>query len=254
MPTVTQTLTLFSFLIPDFPLDLFDLPTQSPLLDGLTSPIPSMMVSPLADELAYMTTSSATVPPGTVSPKDLMSGPPSSFSTELATPQSTFDSPSDLSFSHFTSPVFVADNDLPADHNDWTSLFPDSQVIPGEEFNIPMPSLTEQKPNNPVPSTMGLSAESPLSSEGLSSPKTSTDDAPSHKSKSKRDLRELEFDPADPVAVKRARNTLAARKSRRRKLEKQEQMEDRIKELEALLAKSQKDVQYWKAMAEASAP
>ncbi|OKL59969.1 hypothetical protein UA08_04613 [Talaromyces atroroseus] len=236
----------------DFPLDLFDLSSQSPLLDDLTSPVSSMMASPLADEFAYMNTTSAAVPPGTVSPKDLISGPPSSFSTELGTPQSAFDSPGDLSFSHFTSPVYVADNDLPADHNDWTSLFPDSQVMPGDDFDMSMTSFS-QKPTKPVPSAVCMSAESPASSEDTSSPKPSlTSDAPSHKSKSKRDLRDLKYDPADPVAVKRARNTMAARKSRRRKLEKQEQMEERIKELEAMLAKSEKDAQYWKAMAQAS--
>jgi Basic region leucine zipper len=238
-----------SFRAPDFPLDLFDLPTQSPLLDDLTSPMPSMMASPLADEFAYMTTSSASVPLGTVSPKDLMSGPPSSFSTELGTPQSTFDSPGDLSFGHFTSPVYVADHDLPADHNDWTSLFPDSQVMPGDDFDISMTTMSQLKTTKHVTSDMDMSAESPASSEDMS-PKPG--DVSSHRSKSKRDLHDLKFDPADPVAVKRARNTMAARKSRRRKLEKQEQMEDRIRELEEMLAKSEKDAQYWKAMAQAS--
>lgn len=241
-----------SNLAQDFPLDLFDLATQSPLLDDFNSPIPSMMASPLADDFSFMTTS-ATVPPGTVSPKDLMSGPPSSFSTELGTPQSTFDSPGDLAFSHFTSP-FVADSELPADHNDWSSLFPDSQAMPGDDFTVTMQTLPQQKNTKPVPSAMDASAVSPQSSEDMSPKPSPFDDASSHKSKSKRDLRDLSYDPNDPVAVKRARNTMAARKSRRRKLEKQEQMEDRIRELETMLAKSEKEAQYWKAIAETSAP
>lgn len=235
-----------SFPLTDFSLDLFDLPTQSPLLDDLTSPISSMMASPLPDSFAaYMTTSSAPVPVGTVSPKDLMSGPPSSFSTELGTPQSAFDSPADLSFGHFTSPVYVADGDLPADHNDWGSLFPDSNDISGD-FDMTLATFAQEKTSKPRPSTASMSAASPDSyTDG---------DASSPKAKNKRNLPEPKFDPSDPVAVKRARNTMAARKSRRRKLEKQEQMEDRIRELEAMLAKSEKDVEYWKAMAQTSMP
>lgn len=229
----------------DFSLDLFDLPTQSPLLDDLTSPISSMMASPLPDSFAaYMSTSSAAMPPGTVSPKDLMSGPPSSFSTELGTPQSVFDSPADLSFSHFTSPVYVADNDLPADHHDWNSLFPDSHDM-SEDFSMTISTFAQEKTSKPRPSA----------SVSAASPESYTDgDAASPKARNKRSLPEPKFDPADPVAVKRARNTMAARKSRRRKLEKQEQMEDRIRELEAMLAKSEKDVEYWKAMAQTSIP
>lgn len=235
-----------SFPFTDFSLDLFDLPTQSPLLDDLTSPISSMMASPLPDAFAaYMTTPSAPVPPGTVSPKDLMSGPPSSFSTELGTPQSAFDSPADLSFGQFTSPVYVADGDLPADHNDWSSLFPDSHEM-SEDFDMTLATFAQEKASKPRPSTTSMSAASPESyTDG---------DASSPKAKNKRNLPEPKFDPADPVAVKRARNTMAARKSRRRKLEKQEQMEDRIRELEALLAKSEKNVEYWKAMAQTSLP
>ncbi|KAE8549489.1 hypothetical protein EYB25_008011 [Talaromyces marneffei] len=227
----------------DFSLDLFDLPTQSPLLDDLTSPTSSMMASPLPDSFGYMTTSSVPVPPGTVSPMDLMSGPPSSFSTELGTPQSAFDSPADLSFGQFTSPVYVADGDLPADSNDWSSLFPDSHIS-GEDFDMTLATFAQEKSGKPRPSTASMSAASPESyTDG---------DTSSPKAKNKRNLPEPKFDPADPVAVKRARNTMAARKSRRRKLEKQEQMEDRIRELEAMLAKSEKDVQYWKAMAQTS--
>ncbi|KAI9051081.1 hypothetical protein LZ554_005187 [Drepanopeziza brunnea f. sp. 'monogermtubi'] len=49
-------------------------------------------------------------------------------------------------------------------------------------------------------------------------------------------------DPHDPVAVKRARNTLAARKSRQRKMERYVELEDEIQKL-----KLERD--HWKAMA-----
>ena len=137
----------------------------------------------------------------------------------------------------------MADGDLPADHNDWSSLFPDSHDMP-EDFDMTLATFAQEKAGKPRPSTASVSAASPESyTDG---------DASSPKAKNKRNLPEPKFDPADPVAVKRARNTMAARKSRRRKVEKQEQMEDRIRELEAMLAKSEKDVEYWKAMAQTS--
>jgi hypothetical protein len=140
----------------------------------------------------------------------------------------------------------VADGDLPADHNDWTSLFPDSHDISGEDFDMSLSTFAQEKPSKPRPSSASMSAASPESYTDC--------DSSSPKAKNKRNLPDPKFDPADPVAVKRARNTMAARKSRRRKLEKQEHMEDRIRELEAMLAKSEKDVEYWKAMAQTSMP
>jgi hypothetical protein len=51
-------------------------------------------------------------------------------------------------------------------------------------------------------------------------------------------------DPADPVAVKRARNTLAARKSRQKKVEHVDELERTIKDLIA-------ERDYWKSLAQA---
>jgi len=49
-------------------------------------------------------------------------------------------------------------------------------------------------------------------------------------------------DPSDTVAMKRARNTLAARKSRQRKTQKMEEYEDKIEKLEA-------ERDHWKTIA-----
>jgi hypothetical protein len=46
-------------------------------------------------------------------------------------------------------------------------------------------------------------------------------------------LPDIKVDENDPVAVKRARNTLAARKSRARKAQRLEELEERIKQLTA---------------------
>jgi len=49
-------------------------------------------------------------------------------------------------------------------------------------------------------------------------------------------------DPNDTVAMKRARNTLAARKSRQRKMQRFDELEDKISKLEA-------ERDHWKAIA-----
>jgi hypothetical protein len=49
-------------------------------------------------------------------------------------------------------------------------------------------------------------------------------------------------DPADVVAVKRARNTLAARKSRQKKMERFDELESEIEKLKA-------DRDHWKSIA-----
>jgi hypothetical protein len=59
----------------------------------------------------------------------------------------------------------------------------------------------------------------------------------------------IKFDSADPAAMKRARNTEAARKSRARKLERQGEMERRIEELERMLEESKQREEYWRSMA-----
>ena len=53
--------------------------------------------------------------------------------------------------------------------------------------------------------------------------------------------------------MKRARNTEAARKSRARKLQRTDDLEGRIAELEKSLEESREREQYWKALAQSKA-
>lgn len=59
-------------------------------------------------------------------------------------------------------------------------------------------------------------------------------------------------DEHDSIALKRARNTAAARKSRAKKVEERDTLESRIADLEAALATSQDELAYWKAKAQGS--
>lgn len=172
--------------------------------------------------------------PGTVSPKDLFndSVPPSTAFTNLTTPGSTFlDTPAD---DYEASPLF----DGMATDNKWFSLFPDAEatappmkrtsssqilVHPGGEGNPRKRSSTQTSPTfSPIVKHSDVA--------GIAARKR---DKP---------LPPIVVDEADPVALKRARNTAAARKSRAKKVMEKDDLEGQISELKSQVA-------YWKAKA-----
>ncbi|PLB46721.1 hypothetical protein P170DRAFT_438420 [Aspergillus steynii IBT 23096] len=192
-------------------------------------------------------------PTGTISPKDLLmdaSAPPSTSFTDLSTP--SFESPG--YFSQDTSPMFATDMELAPGHEEWDSLFPTQDSFPSLPFDsvtldaatavlskpqeeVPMPSPKARSPSI-APSPSSRSATKPSSVAGVNP-------------RSRKALAPIKFDSADPVAMKRARNTEAARKSRARKLERQDDMERRIAQLEKSLEEAEQREQYWKALAQA---
>ncbi|MCJ1450426.1 hypothetical protein MMC28_000757 [Mycoblastus sanguinarius] len=182
----------------------------------------------------------------TVSPKDIMvdsmSAPPSSAFTELTTPgTSTFESPF-MANSSETSPLFAEDN-FDEDPNQWPSLFEPQEEVnngPVSHFNAtPAPAIA------PVAPKMSRNSSSP----GQSSPRRSSQQgrhsfaagiAPKRRDKP---LPAITIeDPNDAIAVKRARNTLAARKSREKRVEKTEALVNQVTALE-------EEVEHWKSIA-----
>ncbi|CUS06924.1 unnamed protein product [Tuber aestivum] len=187
-------------------------------------------------------TSSPSVGP-TISPQELLMNPPTSTATtNLASPLSLFDSPSE---SYETSPLFNGD-DVSSD-SQWFSLFPETNPDPEDPVvSPPMPNVPQS--DALVGDLVGRLDEERV--EGLDSPSTS----PRYRSQSLSTQRRsttagvrkraplppiVVEDPSDTVAMKRARNTLAARKSRAKKLERMEEMEAQIEELKA-------EVELWK--------
>ncbi|KAJ9270404.1 transcriptional regulator family: bZIP [Paecilomyces variotii] len=187
-------------------------------------------------------------PTGTVSPKDLMmdaSAPPSTSFTDMSTP--SFESPG--YFSHDTSPMFPADPELAPGHEEWESLFPSNDGFAAlDELSIPV-----ALPSKPAPPAepMIRKSSSPGQSPAPRTPSTKHSTTAGIRKREK-PLPALKYDTNDPVAVKRARNTEAARKSRARKLERQEEMERRIAELEKSLEEAHQREEYWKALAQAA--
>lgn len=176
------------------------------------------------------------VDPGTISPKDLMNSvPPSTSFTNLTTPGSTFlETPAD---DYQTSPLFT--DSMTAD-NSWFSLFPDDtttdhamertssnhiMVHPGGESNRKRSSANvSPTPFSPVvkhSSVAGVGAR-----------------------KRDKPLPPILVDEGDAVALKRARNTAAARKSRAKKVQERDELETQIADLKA-------EVEYWKQRAQA---
>lgn len=181
----------------------------------------------------------------TVSPKDLMvesmSAPPSGAFTDLTTPgTSAFDSPYTANSTE-TSPLF-AEESFAEDSDKWPSLFDpieeETNTGPVSHFTGASPSTTYTAPK------MSRNDSSP----GQSSSRSSHQGRHSMTSgvASKRRDKPLPAitveDPSDTVAMKRARNTMAARKSREKRMERTDQLVNQVTQLEA-------EVEHWKNIA-----
>jgi hypothetical protein len=227
--------------------DFFGLPTAN--YTGMDSPLAFDPISMGDDELF-------SGPPGTISPKDLMmdsSVPPSGTFTDLSTP--SFDSPGN--FSQNPSPMFT-DMDVQG-HEDWPSLFESSEhmnafdiasldvaaVLAAEQPKKPSlrVSVAPSSPASPAPKRSSPVRSSPVPASG--GVKHSSISGVS--ARSRKNLSPVEFDPSDPIAAKRARNTEAARKSRAKKMERQAVSERQIEELKDIIAARDDEIAKLKA-------
>ncbi|MCJ1287120.1 hypothetical protein MMC26_006468 [Xylographa opegraphella] len=223
-----------------------------PFEDSTTSPVldfPTSSFRPIND-------SALTHPQGdshTVSPQDLWlenpSAPPSSALTFLSTPQySDMDASPD--YSNNTSPLYAQDNNIAGDFDFMGSRFnEDTQLMIAPLEDLPnVPPLTESFVVNSIETIPAP----PMSRNQSSSEQLSSRDSTTGRHASvagvnarKRDkpLPEIKVDdPNDTVAVKRARNTAAARKSRAKKMENIDKMAAEIRKLEL-------EVERWKKIA-----
>lgn len=176
---------------------------------------------------------------GTISPKDLLndSVPPSTAFTNLTTPGSTaLDTPDDYQ----TSPLFG--DSMTAEQN-WFSLFPD------ETNDAPAATMMERSPSNPVIVHPGGESNYRKRASTAASPNLTLSPIVKHSQVAgvgarKRDkpLPPIVVDENDAVALKRARNTAAARKSRAKKVQERDELETTIADLQA-------QIEHWKQRA-----
>ena len=180
----------------------------------------------------------------TVSPKDIFNNdsvPPSTSFTNLTTPGSNYLETPDEEYQ--TSPL-ITDN-LGADHgaDDWYPLFP--------EDNTPAPGMLRTASSSSASQIVvhpGGEANRKRGSSILASP-VPFSPAVKHSNVAgvnarKRDkpLPPIVVDEHDTIALKRARNTAAARKSRAKKVAERDDLEAKIADLEA-------QVEHWKSIA-----
>lgn len=185
---------------------------------------------------------------GTVSPQDLlmneplMSAPNSSALTDLTSPYLT--SPSTYNESPFNDSCDVSPNFGSSDFDDsgnWFSLFPDQNPVAA----APAAPAVDQSPATKSEDFETVEKPAPRRKSSNSSSPTGRHSSVSGVNPRRRDKPLppiIVEDPNDTVAMKRARNTLAARKSRERKAIKFEELEEKIRKLEA-------DRDHWKQVA-----
>ncbi|KAF2145497.1 uncharacterized protein K452DRAFT_264567 [Aplosporella prunicola CBS 121167] len=167
----------------------------------------------------------------TVSPKDIWndpfgsSAPPSTAFTNLTSP-SINESPY-IGDGYETSPLFQQDSDM--DSQCWPSLFPEDKPAPTAPLVLTTASGRRKSSNGGSPTT---------SYSGVSKPR-----------RRKGPLPPISVDPSDKIALKRARNTLAARDSRQRKFDHVQTLEKRIAELEQEKKEAAAEIEKWKALA-----
>ena len=181
-------------------------------------------------------TSSSVSNLGTVSPQDLLvqepflSAPNSAALTALTSP-SIYDSPDFDGFN--VSPNFGS-ADFDGSGDPWYPLFPQDATAPEQQSIENSPA---QKSDDADSDSIGhTSAGSGRRKFSANSPPSGRHSSVSGVNARKRDkpLPPIIIeDPNDVVAMKRARNTLAARKSRERKAQRFEDLEERIAKLEA---------------------
>jgi len=190
--------------------------------------------------------------PSTVSPKDLfmdsmMSSVPSSTAFPELTPGSEMLATPDSSPWLFDS--LASSND-----NYAFPLFPDAGMDDAD-ISAPTPFL---KRNDSSTSQVIVCAasESRKESSASASPMISSlkPSASAGVRKRQKPLPAIVVDSDDPIALKRARNTAAARKSRERKEAHRDSLESRIAELEALLKQRDEEISALKAQTPAKDP
>jgi len=176
----------------------------------------------------------------TISPQDVFPFNPA------ATPMSSLMSPFlDDDSSYDVSPLFPTDDVPISGEGHWPSLFP-GDASPLGEPNIDADIMGQTSEDRlTLDSSVSPSASPAIRSIGANvntatARKGSVTGAGVRKRSTPLPPIVVE-DPSDHVALKRARNTLAARKSREKKVKRMEEMEEQIEDLKA-------QVEHWKRL------
>lgn len=183
--------------------------------------------------------SSAATNMGTVSPQDLliqepfMSAPNSTALTALTSPSIYNESP-EFGDTYDVSPSFGSGDFDTGSTDAWFPLFPQANPRPAV---VEKPVSVEHSPASKsddleeVASALGHRRKSSATSPPASRPSSIAGVGSRRRDKPLPPI--IVEDPSDTVAMKRARNTLAARKSRERKAARLDELEEKIAKLTA---------------------
>jgi hypothetical protein len=221
-------------------MDLFDEFTAFEGGASTQNAFPSAYSSPavptIYDPSANLSSSSSTNM-GTVSPRDLLrdpfaSAPNSTAFTNLTSP-STYNESPEYNDNFDVSP-FVGNNgefEQPLAADPWFPLFPQDDQLQESSNADHSPLLPEEELE--VSETLRSSSGRRRSGTATSPPSGTLASVSGVRKRDKPLPPIIVEDPNDTVAMKRARNTLAARKSRQRKMQRFEELEDEINKLKA---------------------
>ncbi|KAF3939531.1 hypothetical protein ABW19_dt0209284 [Dactylella cylindrospora] len=139
---------------------------------------------------------------------------------------------------------------VPMEHTpsgDGTLVNPAALMINGESTTPPLAAVipTRQYSND---SNKSNSPSSPATKPKSAGAKRSSLNGISRR-KPALDLPPVTFDPSNPVDIKRARNTMAARKSRARRVEKMEELAEAVDKLQAEAAALREEREFYKNLA-----
>ncbi|KAF3123016.1 hypothetical protein TWF703_001034 [Orbilia oligospora] len=162
------------------------------------------------------------------------------------------------------TPLFGLDDGIP---EEWPTLFPTEDAINPSSSTDILVNPAALMIGGESSSTPPLTAIIPSRQFSNDSNNSRTPPSPSMKSRSasnaqKRssltgisrrkaaaDLPPVQFDPSNPVDIKRARNTMAARKSRARRVEKMEELAEAVEKLQAEAQQLKEEKEFYKNLA-----
>ncbi|KAL1306698.1 hypothetical protein AAFC00_005368 [Neodothiora populina] len=204
------------------------------------------------DMFSFTPVNETATAPSTVSPKDVFMESMSSVPSSSAFPELT--PGSEMLATPDTSPWFT-DNLTTGGDNYSFPLFPDAGNDDFGDLTSFTPS-TKRSDSSTLQVVIAEAQETRKASSASMSPMVS---ALKHTSsagirKRQKPLPAIVVDSTDPIALKRARNTAAARKSRERKEAHRDSLESRIAELEALLEQRDAEIATLKAQTSAKDP
>lgn len=215
--------------------------------------------SPMFNPINGMASGQRSELPTTVSPKDVFidSNPSSSVTTNMTTPASLLN---DTPLSQYLDSPAYSNTDSPwgdnldMENHTFPSLFPADNT--GFDDDVFSQQTVHQSVEPMGPPRMTRIRSSPDSSTSLGATHSRHSSIAGVRARKRNQPLPEVFpkEPDDPVAVKRARNTMAARKSREKKVQRLEELAATVDTLMQDKAELEQQVTYWRGLAQGHRP